>query len=79
MLTEREEHAGEWERGLNPASREQQEEDWGAEDGISGRLGRAFYAGGSVRLWLGRVGGKRLWAAAKARLSSPAPPCRVQL
>lgn len=45
LLTEREEHAGEWERGQGrggdaPA----EEEEWG-EGGVSSRLGRAFVAG----------------------------------
>ncbi|KAL4423998.1 hypothetical protein ABPG75_001299 [Micractinium tetrahymenae] len=50
MLTEREEHAGEEERGQSRGGRggeqaEADEEDWAAEDGVSGRLGRAFVAG----------------------------------
>ena len=45
MMSEREEHAGEWERGQSRSGRAEGEEDWAAEDGISGRLGRAFYAG----------------------------------
>ena len=46
MMTEREEHAGEWERGQSRSGRaEAAEEDWAADDGISGRLGRAFQAG----------------------------------
>jgi hypothetical protein len=43
MLSEKEEHAGEWERGQTRG--EQEEEGWGAEEGVSGRLGRAFFAG----------------------------------
>ncbi|KAL4421845.1 hypothetical protein ABPG77_001327 [Micractinium sp. CCAP 211/92] len=50
MLTEREEHAGEEERGRGGGGRggepaEGDEEDWAAEEGVSGRLGRAFVAG----------------------------------
>mgnify|MGYP001810366008 CR=1 FL=1 len=46
MLTEREEHAGEWERGRSRHSRgDEGDEGWGAEEGMGGRLGRAFYAG----------------------------------
>jgi hypothetical protein len=49
MLTEREEHAGEWERGRSrggPGGEEGEEagED-AADEGFSGRLGRAFAAG----------------------------------
>lgn len=47
MLTEREEHAGEWERGQSRSGRGEgeAEEDWGAEGAISSRLARAFVAG----------------------------------
>lgn len=49
MLTEREEHAGEWERGRSRGGHGGEEgEDAGddaADEGFSGRLGRAFAAG----------------------------------
>lgn len=47
MLTEREEHAGEWERGRSRGGEEGEAEagEDAADEGFSGRLGRAFAAG----------------------------------
>lgn len=47
MLTEREEHAGDEERGQGRRGRRGvgDDEDWAAEDGAGGLLGRAFVAG----------------------------------
>lgn len=53
LLTEREEHAGEWERGRGRAHADAdaadddapvEDEEWG-EGGVSSRLARAFVAG----------------------------------
>jgi hypothetical protein len=44
MMTETEEHAGEWERGQGRQPGGDTEEGWG-EEGWGGRLGRAFAAG----------------------------------
>lgn len=63
MLTEREEHAGEWERGRSRGGQggEEGEEagDDAGEEGFSGRLGRAFAAGGCR----GTYGGVQAWWA----------------
>lgn len=46
MLNEQEERAGEEEQGQDPGGgHAEADEDWGGDDGISGRLGRAFFAG----------------------------------
>lgn len=60
LLTEREEHAGEWERGRSRGGQggeegEGEAGDDAAEEGFSGRLGRAFAAGEGLGLgqWRG--------------------------
>lgn len=45
LLTEREEHAGEEERGQTRSELAAADDGWGDDDGVSGRLGRAFNAG----------------------------------
>ncbi|PSC73457.1 F-box SKIP31 isoform X2 [Micractinium conductrix] len=46
LVTEREEHAGEEERGQTRSGLGQQDEDgWAGDEGVSGRLGRAFVEG----------------------------------
>ena len=58
LVTEREEHAGEEERGQTRSGLGQQDEDgWAGDEGVSGRLGRAFVEGYNTQTPAGGLGG----------------------